>query len=403
MKVDVGPRRKLVAELEKKGHVKSAPVRRAFLAVPREAFVEDHARRGGLDAVYKDVPLVTKTDARGSAISSSSQPAIMAIMLEAMRLGRGHKVMEIGAGTGYNAALLAHIVGASGSVTTVDIDPELVTRARRALRRAGAHASVIEGDGRAGHELRSPFDRIIVTASTDHIPRAWWSQLNPDGLLQVPFRLLDAGSSVTQSVVVFERTDAGLRSIDQNPGGFMGLRSAADEQATPIHTARSLAVYETRGGKNHIFAYVSGKPLARTHRDDRKRLARLLLGEPRTRKVASRSQSDALQVFLALRLPNSSLVHYSADGYFGAGVVDRSFDGIAVAVRRSKGATEVRYFGKRDAQREMDEALAEWESLGSPGDRHLELSVSFDGRPNAWRVLRRNDSYLGVGWTGRHG
>lgn len=399
MKFDLRLRRQLVAELEKTGKVKSVPVRRAFLAVPREVFVEDHARRGGLEAVYRDVPLVTKTDAKGGAISSSSQPAIMAIMLEAMRLRGGHHVLEIGTGTGYNAALLARIVGPRGSVTTVDIDPELVARARRALRRTGTRASVIVADGRAGHEQRSPYDRIIVTASTDYIPRAWWSQLDADGLLQVPFRLLDDGSGFMQSVVVFERTDAGFRSIDQNPGGFMGLRGAASEQAPLIQAARSLGLYEARGDKNHVFGYLSGKPLAKARREDRKRLARLLLEEPRTRKVASRSQSDALQVFLTLRLPNRSLVQYSADRYFGAGVVNQTFDGIAAAVRRSNGATEVRYFGRRDAERTLDEALSEWESLGSPGDRHLQLSVSFDGKPTAWRVLRRNDSYVGIGWA----
>src|SRR5688572_9274324 len=131
-------RRELVAQLERRRIIKTPAVRRAFLAVPRERFVPDRLRQGGLEAVYKDVAIVTKTDAKGGAISSSSQPAIMAVMLEALRLKPGLRVLEVGAGTGYNSALLSRIVGARGSVTAIDIDAELVAAARSALRRAGA-------------------------------------------------------------------------------------------------------------------------------------------------------------------------------------------------------------------------------------------------------------------------
>ena len=80
---------------------------------------------------------MTKRDEDGQPISSSSQPAIMAIMLDQLGLAPGQRVLEIGAGTGYNAALISHIVGAEGQVTSVDIDPELVGPAREHLASAG--------------------------------------------------------------------------------------------------------------------------------------------------------------------------------------------------------------------------------------------------------------------------
>jgi len=135
----------------------SPRVAAAFAEVPRERFIPDLLEREGLEAVYRDEAVVTKRDARGMPLSSSSQPAIMAKMLELLDLRPGQRVLEIGAGTGYNAALLSHIVGSAGQVTSVDVDPELARAARRALRDAGVRATVVSGDGRDGHHGRAPY------------------------------------------------------------------------------------------------------------------------------------------------------------------------------------------------------------------------------------------------------
>src|SRR5687767_1266842 len=103
-------RRQLVEQLETSGCLRSPEIRRAFLAVPREQFLPDVAEREGLGRVYQDQAIVTLRDARGIPASSSSQPSMMVAMLEQLDLRRGHDVLEIGAGTGYNAALLARIV-----------------------------------------------------------------------------------------------------------------------------------------------------------------------------------------------------------------------------------------------------------------------------------------------------
>ncbi|MCZ9339668.1 methyltransferase domain-containing protein, partial [Streptomyces sp. TRM76130] len=104
--------------------------------------------------------------------SSSSQPSLMALMLAELRVADGDRVLEIGAGTGYNAALLCHRLGDDGLVTTVDLDPEITDSARRHLDAAGYHPAVVTGDGARGVPGRAPYDRIIATCALPAVPRA---------------------------------------------------------------------------------------------------------------------------------------------------------------------------------------------------------------------------------------
>ena len=164
-------RKNLVESLDRMGAIHSRPVRRAFQTVPRELFVPEIAARDGLAAVYRpEVALPTATDSRGTPISSSSAPVIMALMLENLDVHPGHRVLEIGAGTGYNAALLKTLVGSRGRVTTLDIEASFVRRAKRALVAGGYSCRVVVGDGREGWAAGAPYDRIIVTAAADGVP-----------------------------------------------------------------------------------------------------------------------------------------------------------------------------------------------------------------------------------------
>src|SRR5262249_35642587 len=133
----------LVDGLRRDGALHSAAVEAAFRAVPRHLFLPGLP----LDVIYRDDAIVTKRE-EGRGVSSSSQPAMMAIMLEQLDLRPGHRVLEIGAGTGYNAALMAHIVGEQGRVTTLDIDEDLAAAAAAHLNRAGfERVRVVCGDG----------------------------------------------------------------------------------------------------------------------------------------------------------------------------------------------------------------------------------------------------------------
>ncbi|MFG2936211.1 methyltransferase domain-containing protein [Streptomyces sp. NPDC048282] len=188
-------RAELVREIDAEGVWAGEPVwREAFAAVPRHLFVpyyyvageRGYERRWGespdrgarerwLRGAYEDVPLATRLR-DGELLSSSSQPSLMARMLVELRVSEGDRVLEVGAGTGYNAALLAHRLGDDGLVTTVDVDPEIAESARRHLAAAGYRPAVVTGDGARGVPERAPFDRIIATCALPGVPRAWVGQ-----------------------------------------------------------------------------------------------------------------------------------------------------------------------------------------------------------------------------------
>ena len=209
-------RDRLVDELVAQRHLHTPRIEQAFRRVPRHLFLP----RLDPAEVYLDRAIPTKWSSDGLPISSSSQPAIMARMLEQLQVERGQRVLEIGAGTGYNAGLLAHLVGPAGSVTTVDIDEDTVDQARQHLLSAGLpRVRVMCGDGAAGLPAEAPYDRIIVTASAGDLPPAWSEQLAADGRLVLPLAL----GWVQRSVAFTPQRDH-LRSVSIVECGFMPLR-----------------------------------------------------------------------------------------------------------------------------------------------------------------------------------
>ena len=200
------------------GCVQSSSVEDAFRAVPRHLFLPGVE----LERVYSDDAILTKR-LGGEVVSSSSQPAIMAIMLEQLDLKPGQRVLEIGAGTGYNAGLMAHLVGDSGQVVTVDIDADLVEGAREHLAAAGLdRVRVVCGDGGLGYADGAPYDRIILTVGAWDIVPAWWEQLRPGGRLVLP---LDIKGGVQKSVA-FDYAEGRMESASVKDCGFMALRGA---------------------------------------------------------------------------------------------------------------------------------------------------------------------------------
>ncbi|HEX9994702.1 MAG TPA: methyltransferase domain-containing protein, partial [Acidimicrobiales bacterium] len=269
-------RRRLADHLAGAGAVRTDAVRAAFLAVPREAFVPEAAAAGGLAAVYEDVPVVTRRDPAGIPLSSSSQPAIMAVMLELLGCRPGDRVLEIGAGTGYNAALLAHIVGPGGRVVTVDLDEAVAAEASEHLAAAGAAGvEVVAGDGRAGVAAGAPYDRIVATASTPTVPAAWVDQLAPGGTLVAPVWL--DGRADRQVVAAFRRDGPGLRSTAVVPGGFMVLRGTGP--FVPPDVGEVHAGWRAAGRSST--ARITGDVVGRMRPAARRRLVAVLAEEPR--------------------------------------------------------------------------------------------------------------------------
>jgi protein-L-isoaspartate(D-aspartate) O-methyltransferase len=212
-------RARLVDQLVTNGCVGTASVEAAFRAVPRHLFVP------GVDPAeaYADRSIQTKRAADGRGISSASQPSIVAIMLEQLGLAPGMRVLEVGAGTGYNAALLAHLVGEQGRVTAVDIDEDIVEGARRNLAAAGfERVRVVRGDGALGWPEEAPYDRVVLTVASWDVFPAWRTQLAPGGRLLLPLTL-----RVCQASVAFEEAGDHLVSVSLRGCGFMPLRGPA--------------------------------------------------------------------------------------------------------------------------------------------------------------------------------
>lgn len=220
-------RERLVQTLKAKGAIRSGEVEATFLSVPRHAFLDGVP----IEDAYTDRSFPTKyRDDR--PISSSSQPAIMAIMLEQLGLRPGQRVLEIGAGTGYNAALMAQIVGDHGAVVTMDIDDDLVASARQHLSDIGfGRVEVICADGGFGYPAGAPYDRIILTVGAWDIAPAWLQQLADRGRLVLPLSIRSV-----QKSVAFERREEHLESVSVSDCGFMRLRGmfAGPERIIPL-------------------------------------------------------------------------------------------------------------------------------------------------------------------------
>lgn len=211
-------RGQLVDELSEWEPFRVAAVEHAMRAVPRHLFLPDTS----LEQAYSHNSVITYRDSDGVPVSCASQPGTVGAMLEQLDVAPGHRLLEIGAGTGYNAALLAYLTGPQGDVTTIDIDEDVVADAQRNLAAAGyERVRVVHGDAEHGYSATAPFDRIIVTAGAWDIPPAWQEQLAPDGRLVVPLRI----RGLTRAVAL-ERHKGGWHSRSTEYCGFTPLRGA---------------------------------------------------------------------------------------------------------------------------------------------------------------------------------
>lgn len=243
---EAGPER-LASALVDKGALASGWLP-AFEAVPRHLFVPEviWPGRAGMNrqsdrvirseepevwwqAVYRDAPITTQWDdgaytgpGKGKTPSSSnSMPAMVFSMLNALDVEDGHRVLEIGTGTGWNAALLAHRLG-SPNVVTVEVDEASSHDARTRLAAAGFDPITVVGDGVRGHAPRAPYDRVIATCSTGRIPAAWIEQTRPGGVIVAPWGPAYGGEAVARLTVAGNGTACG-RFVGSS--AFMRLRA----------------------------------------------------------------------------------------------------------------------------------------------------------------------------------
>ncbi|MFJ8057158.1 methyltransferase, FxLD system [Streptomyces sp. NPDC096142] len=236
-------RNALVDQLRADGHARTPAVETALRTVPRHVFVPD----ASLEDAYANAPVHIKYDTDGTSISCASQPGVVALMLDQLDAQPGERILELGAGTGYNAGLLAHLVGESGHVTTLDVDDDLVEGARTHLTTAGiTNAEAVTRDGALGYAETAPHDRIIATVGAHGVPHAWLQQLAPGGRLLVPQRLK---GTVSRSIA-YEQRDGRWVSLGSEMNTFMPLRRGIaddDRRVIPLSTDGSVRLQAPAG------------------------------------------------------------------------------------------------------------------------------------------------------------
>ncbi len=187
-------------------------IARAFGEVPREEFVEEKER------AHLDSAILSYSD--GKVYSTSSQPSLMAEYMRDTGINEGMKILEIGGGTGYNAAVLSKLVGEKGLVVSIEYEERICEKAKENLRRLGMDNVVfICGDGYHGYPDLAPYDAILVTVGVDEIPGSWIEQLKDGGKIIAPMNLLSI--AFHQPLILFSKRRSMLRGIYRAATGFI--------------------------------------------------------------------------------------------------------------------------------------------------------------------------------------
>jgi protein-L-isoaspartate(D-aspartate) O-methyltransferase len=345
----------------------SPPVAEALRTVPRHLFLPGVPP----EAVYSDEAVVTKRDADGLPISSSSQPALMAAMLDRLALAPGQRILEIGAGTGYNAALISHIVGPAGTVVSIDIDQDIVETAREHLAAAGyPDVIVLCRDGAEGAAEYAPFDRLIATVGLSDLSPAWLDQLAPGARMVVPIEVRGP-----MLYVAFDRDGGHWASRAVEPCGFIKVRGALAGPSYDIPLTNEITLHLTehrdldppeltRALHDPIPVTVATGTAAGTPRTMWGLHPWLAAGDTRTCEVAGRVSFPAL-----------------AHAPIGQGDFGESYglvDGGSIALLTVL-AEEVAVAGYGADGASLAEALAEavraWDTAGRPGAAGLRMDA----------------------------
>ncbi|MGH8886002.1 MAG: methyltransferase domain-containing protein [Egibacteraceae bacterium] len=357
--------RTLTEELVAKGALRSPQWRVAFERTPRHPFVPRYYRRmpagrelvdGArpeqhqmwLAAVYTDDALVTQYDERDPRIatSSSTQPTLMALMLEALDLRDGHSVLEIGTGTGYNAALLCARLG-SGLVTTIDIDPGLVHEARQRLQQAGHAPTVAVANGAEGYPANAPYDRIIATCAVPCMPCSWIAQTRPGGLILANLRGGFGGG-----LVRIEVADDGsaVGKLLPDPAAFIAMRGARLPQP-PLSELVSLS---------------NGN------------------GVSRSASMPSGLEDESFWLLAGFGLPHAVRFGSLKPEVLPPRLVDLGDGSWSRVDRTPEDGHTVTQGGPRSLWDELESLHDRWLELGKPASEQYGLTVTADGRQYVW-------------------
>ncbi|TDC61969.1 methyltransferase, FxLD system [Streptomyces hainanensis] len=348
----------LVDRIRADGHARASAVEDALRTVPRHLFVPD----ASLGDAYANAPVHIKYGGDGRSISCASQPGVVALMLDQLDVRPGDRVLELGAGSGYNAALLAHLVGEAGHVITLDVDDDLVEGARAHLAAAGiSDVRVVTRDGALGYVEGAPYERIIATVGAHGVPHAWLRQLAPGGRLLVPQRLR---GSVSRSIA-YEQRDGRWVSLGSAMNTFMPLRRGIaddDRRVVPLSGDGAVQLQAPAG------QYVDVDALAG------------VLDQPRTEEwtgmtVHGAESPEWMELFVSCSLPSGLIRMLFPQSAKGTMLVADPYPSSTAAV--DKGA--VTYLARRPSEKKTPEGGRLWEFgvIGhGPGSDELSAKVA---------------------------
>jgi protein-L-isoaspartate O-methyltransferase len=301
------------------------------------------------DAIITQVDEGNLRDGRGFQPSSSSSALdVMALMLELLDSHPGMSVLEIGAGTGYNAALIAQKV-APGDVTTIEIDPGIAEHARAALGKTNLPVTVVTGDGALGHADKAPYDRVMCTASALRVPYAWVKQTRPGGKIVLP-----VAGSFSQQAFACLTVDEDGRAQGRFQGGasFMRLRNQRDHKP--------------------LWRIVSPQAAARVNDEPGD------IGVTTAEPVPPEPFTDADAAFaIGLLLPGWNAGRRPYDGVVL--LSDRASDSWATVFPDDDGH-RVYYQGSRRLWYDLDAAYRWWVAAGRPDSTHFGMTVAPEGQ-----------------------
>ncbi|MEU6158826.1 methyltransferase, FxLD system [Streptomyces sp. NPDC047130] len=235
---DTDLRNRLVDHLHSTTAFPDPRVEEAMRTVPRHLFVPGAT----LEEAYANraVNIKENPDPDALPLSCASQPDIVYAMLAQLNIQPGQRALEVGAGTGYNAALMQHLTGLAGEVTALDVHSDVVAHARQRLATAGyGSVRVLQRDGAAGAPEHGPYDRIIATVGVWDFPAAWWDQLAPDGRIVLPLRW----RGLTRSVALVRGGDGALKSESLAVCGFLPMVGQSGELDGFVDEERTFRLY----------------------------------------------------------------------------------------------------------------------------------------------------------------
>lgn len=376
----------MLASMRKEGALATPGVETAFAAIPRHLFLSGLP----LEEVYSDKAIGIQHDEKGLLTSSSSQPTMMAIMLNQLQLKSGDNVLEIGTATGYNAAIMKHIVGDSGHITTIEIDGDLAKQAQENLRRSNIiEVHVVHADGAQGYAPRAAYDHIVSTVGVWDIPKAWLRQLKSNGSLVVPVVI----DGIQVSATFVSQADGTALSLDNRPCAFVYLRG---QSAGPS--------FRKQIASSSLFILAD-----RVNEIDTVALHLLLSDDQEYCQLEpALSPTDywyGYQLYLMLNEPEGYifLVYAVLEGQQAYGLEDR---GIALFAKGSASFAAyhekgiVHCFAGSNALMELQRLLDEWVALGKPSFHDLRLQLVPKDLPlpdiQKGKLYERRDHYLHV-------